>query len=199
MAAFTRTKRIVLVAILFLLFAALACVLPWEADPQRELEEDLKPRATAGTYIGTITETKMATGGLLEWEQDGTVESNQVVIEISMYGFVSGSFIYMKMGNILFADYSHLEPCISSYDQIYVGNPSGYLGEPIGEIVFNIQHTIIRTLTAGCSIGPDERTIEYTYKQHFQIEIKDGVLYGTSISNIDDGHYVEAKFELKRQ
>ena len=194
-----RTIRNVLVVILFLLLAALACVLPGRFDPDREREEDLRPRVTAGTYIGIITETEMADGGMFEWEQDGTVENNAVVIEINMFGKLSGSFVYMKVGNVLFADDSHVPPCISSYDQVFVGNPSGYLEEPTGVIVFDIQHTIIRTLTEGCSIGADVKTTEYSYKQHFQIEIKDGVLYGTSISSVEDGHPIKAKFVLDKQ
>ena len=157
------------------------------------------PRKTMGTYVGTITETEMATGGVVAWLEDGTVGSNQVVIEVNQSGTVSGSLLYMKVDNILIADYSHVSPCISSNDQVFTGNPTGFLEETSGVIVIEIQHTIIRTLTEGCSIGPDVKTIEYAYKQHFEVEIKDGVMYGTSISNIEDGHPVKAQFALKRQ
>jgi hypothetical protein len=154
----------------------------------------------AGTYEGKITQTELAAGGWVEWEVDGTVESNEVIIIVARDGTVTGQLSYIKTGNVLFSDDdggSHAT-CTSSNDQAYLGEASGQLTSSTGKIVFVIQQTVISKLSEGCSIGPKEETKVSEMRQHFQIEIIQGDLFGTSIPAIDDGHPAKASFRLVR-
>jgi len=40
----------------------------------------------AGNYKGIITDTEMATRGLVEWKVQGTVESNEIIIHVAADG-----------------------------------------------------------------------------------------------------------------
>ena len=186
-----------LLTLTVLIIAGLACDLPLP-DIDVDGSKSLGPNIPQGTYKGVITETEMASGGLEGWKEDGTVISNEIVIDVNEFGKVIGSFLYEKVGNIMIADYSHVSPCISSNDQFFIGTADDYLDSPKGVIVFEIQHTLVRTLTEGCSIGPDVKTIENTYKQHFAIEVTGTTMVGTSVSS-EDGHPVKAKFVLEMQ
>jgi hypothetical protein len=164
------------------------------SDGYRSEEDENDGSIPAGTYEGTITDTKMATRGLVEWEVQGSVESNEITIIVANDGTVSGSFIYVKTGNILFSDDSHGITCTDSNDQSFIGEATGQLTNNTGRIVFEIQHTIVSKLTDGCSTGPKEDTTVSDIRQHFEIEIIDGEMVGTSIPSTEDGHPVKATF-----
>ncbi len=155
----------------------------------------------AGSYQGKITNTDMATRGLVEWKVQGTVESNEIIIHVSEDGTVTGQFSYEKTGNILISDDgggSH-EPCINSNDQFFKGDASGILTGNTGGIIFKIQHTIVNKFSEGCSIGPKEEITVKDFNQHFEIRITSSEMIGTSILSAEDGHPVKATFRLVKQ
>jgi hypothetical protein len=177
------------------------CEFDPSVDDESSKSEANQNQIPAGTYIGTVIDTEMATRGLVEWQVQGNVEKNEVIIHVAGDGSVTGDFFYEKIGNILLSDDgggSHAA-CIDSNDQFFVGKASGMLTGNTGRVVFAIQQTIVSRLTEGCSIGPKERTIVKDHRQLFQIEINGSEMYGTSILSDVDGHPVKATFRLDKQ
>lgn len=174
---------------------------PVEGSDNTEPDEFDRNQIPAGRYKGKVTDTEMATRGLVEWQVQGTVENNEVVINVADDGSVTGRFLYEKLGNILVSDDgggSHA-PCVDSNDQYFSGNASGKLTGSTGEIVFTIQQTIVSKLTEGCSIGPKEKSIVKDHVQHFDIRINGSEMTGTSVLSEEDGHPIKATFRLVRQ
>ncbi len=174
---------------------------PAEIDDNTAPDEAARNAIPSGSYKGKITDTEMATRGLMEWQVQGTVENNEVSIDVSDDGAVTGRFLYEKLGNIVVSDDgggSHA-PCVDSNDQYFSGNASGKLTGSSGEIVFTIQQTIISKLTEGCSIGPKEKSIVKDHVQHFDIRINGSEMTGASVLSEEDGHPIKATFKLVRR
>ncbi len=166
---------------------------------QEGVENEGETSIPTGTYKGIMTDTELATGGMLgEWKVQGTVESNEIIIIIAEDGSVTGSFSYIKKGNIALSDESHGVTCTSSNDHFYVGEPTGQLTNITGRIVFEIKRTVVGYLSEGCSTGATERSTETDIKQHFEIEIKDGVMTGRNIVT-EDGNLVKGTFRLVKE
>jgi hypothetical protein len=196
-----------LLATISLFIAGLACNIPFSdsyMEDWRERRESERLMSPAGVWKGVITETEMADRGLMEWLEDGTVVSNEVNIIISADGVVTGSFVFEKVDNVSLKEETHIPPCISSNDQLFVGEASGELIENTGRIVFDVEQTIVRKYTKGCSIGPSEQTVVYKHRQHFEVEIVNenvtGIwMYGKSVSHLEDGHPIKAQFALRKE
>lgn len=174
---------------------------PVEAGDNAAPDEAERNAIPSGSYKGKITDTEMATRGLIEWQVQGSVENNEVSINVSDDGAVTGRFLYEKLGNIVVSDDgggSHA-PCVDSNDQYFSGTASGKLTGSSGEIVFTIQQTIISKLTEGCSIGPKEKSIVKDHVQHFDIRINGSEMTGTSVLSEEDGHPIKATFKLVRR